>query len=612
MPFRRRPTLSPLGCTLLAGLWAALVFGVAVLDLVVPGLDYPPPGERTAVSYRVPSVGVLLELDERSLYSRGRVEVPLGSRVVDWPSGGRGHRTARFELPAGSAVGHRDLSFLRALEEGRRPPGLSFSLGLALLLLPLALLSAHGVRLLVPGGRLLRVHLVLLGTVLLWLVVAKAVMLLSSWSVFWLPLAGISMAWALADTRRGALAVGAVGAAATPLLLPVDWALGLALAAQALVPPLLLSPVRKRRSVRLAWIGGGVAALLVYVGYHLLLQGGLPPGDLAHWRQSGLAGVVGAAVLAPLVALLLRPVLALALGEVSRGRLMALTDLDHPLLQQIAGEAQGTWQHTLAVANLAEVVCRAVGADGTLVRAGAYFHDAGKSLNPSYFAENLTSGEASPHEGLRPEASASVILEHVVEGERLAREHGLPRAVREFIYTHHGDDLLAFFWHRCLEEGNPRDLPEETFHYSGIPPQTRETAILSLVDAVEAASHTLREPDTAAIDELVRQILFGKLERGQLHEAGLSAADLATISVTLQETLRSQFHARPKYPWQEKEGDGAPASVTPADSVAAALADPALVDPALADPAIPSPEGGSSKALSATPGAPVGPTPPKA
>ncbi len=528
---KRRIPITPVGCLLLGLLLATIMFAVATTDLALPSLQqHPKAGELAPISYRVPTVHMVQELDEKSLYWR-----------------------ARFEVPAGHRLTRSDVKKLRALEEHRRPPGLGFALGLGALLLALFVVATSCVRLFVRNGNLLRVQLVHFVPVVLLLILAKVLFVLTPLSVFWIPLAALSMTWAIVHTRLSGIVVGVTGAVAASTLFPLDLGLLIALSAQALVPPLLMERVRKRRSPGFAWLGGCAAAVLAYVGYHWLTQGSLPEQDLRDLQRSGLLAVIGAAAMSPLLTYALKPIFQPLLGVVSPSRLMQLSDMDHPLLAELAEEAPGTWQHTLAMANLAEVVCTAIGANSKLARVGAYYHDVGKLTNPKYFAENLESGDTSPHLELAPEESANFIFEHVTDGARLARQHKLPYAVKEFIFTHHGDGLLEFFWHKCQEQGNARDLPESAFHYPGIRPQNKETAILAVVDAAEAASRTLRDPDADRIDSLVRRIVFGKLRSGQLDEAGLSGADLAGITTTLQEVLRSQHHVRPEYPWQKKE-----------------------------------------------------------
>lgn len=584
---KRRIAITPVGCILLGLVLATVMFAVASTDLALTSLGHPKVGERAPISYRVPTVHVVQELDEKSLYWR-----------------------VRFEVPAGTRITQSNLKKLRALEEHRRPPSLGFALGLAALLLILFVVASSCVRLFVRNGHQLRVQLVLFLPVVLLLGLAKVLFLLTPLSVFWIPLAALSMTWAIVHTRISGVAVGLTGAVAAATLFPLDLGLFIALSAQALVPPLLMDRVRKRRSPGIAWLGGCAAAVLAYVGYNWFAQGSLPAEDLSDLQRSGLLAVIGAAAMSPLLAYVFKPLLQPLLGVVSRGRLMELSDLDHPLLAELAEEAPGTWQHTLAMANLAEVVCTTIGANSKLARVGAYYHDVGKLTNPKYFAENLESGDTSPHLELPPEESAAAIFEHVTEGARLARQQKLPYAVREFIFTHHGDRVLEFFWHKCQEQGNPRDLPEDAFRYPGIRPQTKETAILAVVDAVEAASRTLRDPDADRIDSLVRRIVFGKLKSGQLDEAGLTGADLGAITTTLQEVLRSQHHVRPEYPWQKKERE----SKTREEEQAQAQDHSAVGSPApelAREPSkSPAPEGSDAKsvkvaALAAAAGVPV-------
>jgi hypothetical protein len=549
----RRATITPLGCTLLAVILALVTFGIAVADLALPSVSYPKAGEPSAFSYRVPSVQTVVEGD--------------GERVVQW----RG----RFEILVGQRADERELTKLRRLETDKRPPSLGFSLGILGFLIGLFGVATQALRLFVRNGSQVRIHIAFFVPLLLLLGIGKVVFLLTPIPVYWLPLAALSIPWAILHSRRAGAVMGVVGAFCSVVLFPMDWGLAVTLAAQATVPPLLMDPIRKRRTAGVSWLGGAFAGVLAYIAYHFVSQGALPTEDLSDAARSGLVATAGAAALSPILGYGVKVLLGWMLGVVSRSALMELADLDHPLLKQVATEAPGTWQHTLSMANMAEVVCTALGIDALLTRVGAYFHDAGKSLNPKYFAENLEPGERSPHTGLPAEESTSAIFDHVVDGVSLARQHKVPYAVREFIYTHHGTGLLEFFWHKCQEQGNPRTLPESAFHYPGIPPQTQETAVLAIVDAVEAASRTLREPDADQIDALVQRIVFGKLYAGQLSEAGLSAHDLGVVVTTLRDTLRSQFHVRPEYPWQKRERErqapaGAPAHPAPPEPSTAA------------------------------------------
>jgi cyclic-di-AMP phosphodiesterase PgpH len=207
------------------------------------------------------------------------------------------------------------------------------------------------------------------------------------------------------------------------------------------------------------------------------------------------------------------------------------------------------------MANLAEAAASAIGADGLLTRVGAYYHDLGKTCQAKYFIENLDPGETSPHEGLDPDVSADAIMAHVVEGVRILREGKIPEPVVEFAYTHHGTSIIEYFWHKCLGQGNPKNLNENFFRYPGMRPRTRETAILMLVDAIEAASRTV-EPDREKFEELVTRIFFVKLKQGQLDESGLSLEDLRVMSKRLVDTLCKMHHSRIRYPWQDAQARG--------------------------------------------------------
>jgi putative nucleotidyltransferase with HDIG domain len=204
------------------------------------------------------------------------------------------------------------------------------------------------------------------------------------------------------------------------------------------------------------------------------------------------------------------------------------------------------------MANLAEAAASAVGADALLVRVGAYYHDLGKTVQPKYFVENLAPGEESPHDEHDPEISADAIMAHVVSGTKILREGGIPEPVVEFAYTHHGTQIVEYFWHKCVDAGNPKGLTEEHFRYPGMKPPTKETAILMLVDSIEAASRTIDPPERDKFEEMIQRIIFTKLRTGQLDDSGLTLSDLRILVTRMSDTLVNMFHHRIRYPWQEQ------------------------------------------------------------
>ncbi len=409
-------------------------------------------------------------------------------------------------------------------------------------------------------GRLVRVQVVSLATIALLAVAVKIVLLSTSVSALVVPIAVLAMVPTMVLDRVVGLATGVLAALVIGLQAPFDIGLALLLLVQTAAAGLVIAERPRRRW--LAALTAGAATTLCTAATYLLLTyliGGHAPELRDPLHSPWLAAAVGPAA-AALLAVPVLPVYQLLVGEITQGKLIALEDLGHPLLRQIAEKSPGTWQHSLMMANMAEIAANAIGANGRLVRVGAYFHDLGKSLQPKYFIENLEAGETSPHDLLPPEVSCDAIFAHVTEGIVTARRPGLHERIVDFMHMHHGNGVLEYFWAKCREQGNPDGLTLEDFRYPGHPPQSRETALLAICDAVEAASRTLHKPDPAAIDSLVQRIVYGKLHLGQLDDSGLSMADLRRISDSLRETIRHANHGRIEYPWQ-KAGQDASASV---------------------------------------------------
>jgi putative nucleotidyltransferase with HDIG domain len=403
------------------------------------------------------------------------------------------------------------------------------------------------------SGRLLRVQLTVAGLVVGMAILVKGGLLLTTLPWYLAPTAaGALLAAAILDRFAGfgvAVALALVCAA----LMPFDSSVAIVLGAQGLGSALALGRPKRRRAFVIAGVAGGLAAAAAYMAVAYVYGRELPTAELADPARSGLLAALAGGVLSALLALACRSTVERLAGGLSRHRLMELAELESPLLKKIASEAPGTWQHSLAMANMAEIAANAIGANALLVRVGAYYHDLGKSLQPQYYIENLAAGQHSPHDELPPDLSADAIFAHVTEGVRLARAEGLPEAIIDFMHMHHGDGVLEYFWGKCLEQGNPKNLAPAAFRYPGVKPQSRETAILAIVDAVEASSRTLRRPDAKSIEQLVQRIVYGKLHLGQLDESGLAVADLRRLSNTLVDTLKHAHHVRIEYPWQREE-----------------------------------------------------------
>ena len=243
-------------------------------------------------------------------------------------------------------------------------------------------------------------------------------------------------------------------------------------------------------------------------------------------------------------------------GVVTDISLLELSDVSHPLLQELIQKAPGTYSHSNGVATIAETAADAIGANGLLCRVGAYYHDIGKLMKPHYFIENMTAGQTSRHESLNPAMSALVIIGHVKDGVELAHQHNIPDQLIDFIEQHHGTTLVEYFFHAAtrLAESQPDhrfDVQESAFRYPGPKPQSREAAVLMVADAVEGASRTLAEPTPKRIETLVHEISMKRLLDGQFEESSLTLSELAVIEDSLTKSLIGIHHGRIKYPEQK-------------------------------------------------------------
>ncbi|HWB61392.1 MAG TPA: HDIG domain-containing protein [Chthoniobacteraceae bacterium] len=257
---------------------------------------------------------------------------------------------------------------------------------------------------------------------------------------------------------------------------------------------------------------------------------------------------------------------------------LELADLNHPLLKRMTIEAPGTYHHSLVVANLAEAAAEAVGANPTMCRVGAYFHDIGKLVKPEYFTENM-SPDRDPHLELAPTMSALIIIAHVKEGVDLALKYKLNQEIIDVIQQHHGTTLVWFFYKRALQQQEDarqggkimnireEDIPEvrdESFRYPGPRPQSRECGIISLADAIESASRSLEKVTPQRIDQLINDIIEKRLEEHQLDECDLTLREIKLLGDSFKFTLRSMLHSRIAYPGDSsKDAKDAPATKTP-------------------------------------------------
>ncbi len=228
--------------------------------------------------------------------------------------------------------------------------------------------------------------------------------------------------------------------------------------------------------------------------------------------------------------------------------LAELGDYNQPLLKKLHEAAPGTFEHSLRVSNLAESAAEAIGANPVLARVGALYHDVGKIVRPLFFVENQTySGIENPHEKLTPRSSKMIITSHTKDGLAYAKEYNIPEVIQDFIIQHHGDSLASYFYNQAVAQEGAENVKEEQFRYTGPKPNTKETAILMIADAVESASRTLKDHSQEELDALIHKIIKDRLDDNQLSDSPLTLKDIKIIAETLSRVLRSVFHKRIKY-----------------------------------------------------------------
>ena len=299
-----------------------------------------------------------------------------------------------------------------------------------------------------------------------------------------------------------------------------------------------------RYTNRAEWARAGVMIALVnswmIIGFGIINN---------HPHTTILYGVVMGAVngfFSPILAYGSLPFLESLFKITTSVSLMELSDARQPLLKEMLLKAPGTYHHSILVGNLAEAAADDIGADPVLVRAGAYYHDIGKTKRPYFFIENQLS-DANPHNDITPTLSALILVSHVKDGLEIGRKNKLPEKVLDFIAQHHGDGIMAFFYRKARDEAeDPDTVKESDYRYPGPRPQSKETAIVMLADSVEAAMRTLHTSGDKL--EVVKRIIRDKMADGQLEDSDLSLSDIKVIAEAFTKVLNGIYHNRIEYP----------------------------------------------------------------
>ncbi len=306
-----------------------------------------------------------------------------------------------------------------------------------------------------------------------------------------------------------------------------------------IVTILTVSELYKRANL---FVSVGQITLIYIVGYfafHIIHEGNL---DNVHWFTFGFFLLNG------MITLFAQPLIYIyekMFGMVSDVSLLELSDTNSKLLKELSNKAPGTFHHSLQVANLAEAAANEIGANAMLVRVGALYHDIGKMNNPTYFTENQIT-KVNPHNDLSAKDSAKIIINHVIEGIEIAQKNKLPDRVIDFIRAHHGTTLVFYFYKKQQELGG--EVNEDDFRYPGPIPFSRETAILMMADAVEAASKSLTNPTYQIIDEFVDKIVAGQMQANQFLNANITFKEIEIVKKVLKHKLTNIYHLRIEYP----------------------------------------------------------------
>ncbi len=306
-----------------------------------------------------------------------------------------------------------------------------------------------------------------------------------------------------------------------------------------IVTILTASELYKRANL---FISVGQITLIYIVGYfafHAIHEGNL---ENIEWILFGVF------VLNGLLTLFAQPLIYMfekIFGLVSDVSLLELSDTNSKLLKKLSDKAPGTFHHSLQVANLAEAAANEIGANAMLVRVGALYHDIGKMENPTYFTENQITS-VNPHDDLPPKESAKIIIDHVIHGIEIARKNKIPDRVIDFIRTHHGTTVVYYFFKKQQELDQETDA--ENFKYPGPIPFSKETAILMMSDAVEAASKSLKNPTFTIIDEFVEKIVKGQMQAHQYLNANITLKEIEMVKKVLKQKLTNIYHLRVEYP----------------------------------------------------------------
>ena len=374
---------------------------------------------------------------------------------------------------------------------------------------------------------------------------------------------------AIAYNQRFALGIGAIHTLLVMISLDLPVGFGLVLLTGVSASVAQLHEVRNRSKLVQVGIWSGLA---MGMATFLIAVGTQPLYISDEIKRIGIdcALAVSTGLITGLITQGILPVIEQVFKVTTAMTLKELNDASHPLLQRLAQEAPGTYQHSLRIADMAEAAAESISADGLACRVGSMYHDVGKINKPMYFIENQGGGP-NRHNKLSPAMSLLIIVGHVKDGIEMAREYGLPSVLRHFIESHHGTTLVEYFYHAAKKQKEAEAKPEPSefeFRYSGPKPQTKEAAIMLLCDGIEGAARALSDPTPIRLEQIVHNMANKRLMDGKFDECNLTLQELSRIEQSITKTLCAIYHSRIKYPDEKEDEEEEFSQVEPDQEIA--------------------------------------------
>lgn len=449
--------------------------------------------------------------------------------------------------PQGSTIGERELDLIREsglLKEDNKIPVVTI-LGIVILISLILLIIIGYIyyynKEILYNNRLLIVLIITLAVIL----ISKE---LYNISPYIMPIGTAALLISILIDPRLGFVINIFLSFYLGFLLKLDGSLSTMYIVSGSIASLLAIKQDQRYNILISGFIIGIVNILSLTSYGLALN----VAGIESFSQAGYSFLNG--IISAILALGSLPLWENVFSVLTTIKLLELSNPNQPLLKKLLLEAPGTYHHSILVGNLAESAAESVSANPLLARVGAYYHDIGKTVRPFYFAENQF-GMENPHDKLQPMQSTSIITSHTTDGVALGKEEKLPEEILDIIEQHHGDTIVAYFYHKAKEENKDIEISIDEFRYKGRKPQTKEAAIVMLADSSEAAVRSMKDINKEKIEDMVRKVVKGKVKDGQLDECDITLKEIEVIINSFVKVLTGIYHDRIEYPKTEEKSE---------------------------------------------------------